>query len=96
MESFARALRELPGIIASNAGFDSADIVAQLRVAHHEGNPRTGLDMENSTIGDMKELKVLEAMKSKLSMLLYAHEAAEMVLRVDEIIRCAPRFLLLL
>merc|ERR1711916_70684 len=31
MESFARALRQLPSIIADNAGFDSSDLITKLR-----------------------------------------------------------------
>ncbi len=37
MESFARALRQLPAIIADNAGFDSSELVTQLRAAHSAG-----------------------------------------------------------
>lgn len=37
MESFARALRQLPSIIADNAGFDSSDLVTKLRAAHAAG-----------------------------------------------------------
>lgn len=91
VESFARALRALPGIIADNAGYDSADLVAKLRTAHHEKKTTAGLDMNKGTVGDMSELRVLEALKCKMSMVVYAHEAAEMILRVNEIIRCAPR-----
>ncbi|EPY85091.1 fibroblast growth factor receptor substrate 2 [Camelus ferus] len=43
MESYAKALRMLPTIIADNAGYDSADLVAQLRAAHSEGNTTAGL-----------------------------------------------------
>lgn len=32
MESFARALRALPTILAENAGYDASELVAQLRV----------------------------------------------------------------
>jgi T-complex protein 1 subunit beta len=37
IEAFGRALRQLPTIIADNAGFDSGELVAQLRAAHHLG-----------------------------------------------------------
>ena len=37
MESFANALTMLPTIIADNAGYDSADLVSQLRAEHSEG-----------------------------------------------------------
>uniref|UniRef100_A0A665TLJ9 T-complex protein 1 subunit beta n=1 Tax=Echeneis naucrates TaxID=173247 RepID=A0A665TLJ9_ECHNA len=43
MESFAKALRMLPTIIADNAGYDSADLVAQLRAAHQENKTTFGL-----------------------------------------------------
>uniref|UniRef100_A0A2P2HYN1 T-complex protein 1 subunit beta n=1 Tax=Hirondellea gigas TaxID=1518452 RepID=A0A2P2HYN1_9CRUS len=91
VESFARALLAIPAIIANNAGFDSAELVANLRTAHFNKNITFGLNMSNGTIGDMAKLKVVESLKCKMSMLVYAHEAAEMILRVDDIIRCAPR-----
>lgn len=50
-----------------------------------------GLDMNTGNVGCMKSLRVTESFKSKLQVLLSAHEAAEMILRVDDIIRCAPR-----
>merc|ERR1712100_491372 len=45
MEAFARALRQLPSIIADNAGFDSAELVTQLRAAHHAGDATAGIDV---------------------------------------------------
>ena len=35
MEGFARALRQMPATIADNGGLDSAELVTQLRAAHH-------------------------------------------------------------
>jgi chaperonin GroEL (HSP60 family) len=43
------------------------------------------------TIGDMQQLGIRESYKSKLQVLVSAAEAAEMILRVDDIIKCAPR-----
>ena len=43
MESFAHALRQLPTIIAENGGYDSAQLVSELRAAHKEGKKTTGL-----------------------------------------------------
>ncbi|CAD7675164.1 unnamed protein product [Nyctereutes procyonoides] len=87
MESYAKALRMLPTIIADNAGYDSADLVAQLRAAHSEGNTTAGLD----TIGDMAVLGITESFQVKRRVLLSAAEAAEVILRVDNIIKAAPR-----
>jgi len=47
--------------------------------------------MNNGDICDMAQLGITECLKVKESALLAASEAAEMILRVDEIIRCAPR-----
>jgi T-complex protein 1 subunit beta len=91
MEAFARALRQLPSIIADNGGFDSAELVTQLRAAHHSGQTTAGLDMTTGTIGDMDALGIREAFKSKKQVLFSAAEAAEMILRVDDIIKSAPR-----
>ena len=42
-------------------------------------------------VGDMAERGICEAFKVKQAVLLSSTEAAEMILRVDEIITCAPR-----
>lgn len=98
MEGFSRALRALTTIIADNAGFDSAELVAKLRAEHAahaaSGAPgacRVGIDIRAGAPGDMQALGVLEALKLKRQVLLSAAEAAEMVLRVDDIVKCAPR-----
>jgi len=95
MASFARALRQLPAIVADNGGYDSAELITQLTAAHaavpESEHCSLGLDMYNGTVGDMKELGVMESYKSKRQVLLSASEAAEMILRVDDIIKCAPR-----
>ncbi|KAG7497937.1 T-complex protein 1 subunit beta [Solea senegalensis] len=91
MESFAKALRMLPTIIADNAGYDSADLVAQLRAAHQENKTTSGLNMSEGTVGDMAEMGITESFQVKRQVLLSASEAAEMILRVDDIIKAAPR-----
>ncbi|XP_077121379.1 T-complex protein 1 subunit beta isoform X5 [Ranitomeya variabilis] len=91
IESFAKALQMLPTIIADNAGYDSADLVSQLRAAHSEGKATYGLDMRNGIIGDMEEVGITESFQVKRQVLLSAAEAAEVILRVDNIIKAAPR-----
>ena len=39
----------------------------------------------------MRDLGIFESFKVKLQVLLSATEAAEMILRVNDIIKCAPR-----
>jgi len=91
VEAFARALRMIPTIIADNGGYDSSELVSQLRSEHYKGNTTAGLDMNKGAVGDMVELGIVESFKAKLQILLSASEAAEMILRVDDIIRAAPR-----
>lgn len=45
MESFARALQQLPTVIADNGGFDSAQLVSELRAAHNSGGFTMGLGL---------------------------------------------------
>jgi len=90
-EAFARALRQIPIILADNAGYDSSDLVTRLRAAHYEGQSDAGLDMEEGTIGSMKKLGVTESYKLKRQVVLSASEAAEMIIRVDDILRATPR-----
>lgn len=91
IEAFGRALRALPTIICDNAGYDSAELVQNLVSEIYRGNKTAGLDMNEGKIADMAEFGITECLKVKESALLAASEAAEMILRVDEIIRCAPR-----
>jgi T-complex protein 1 subunit beta len=65
IESFARALRSIPKILADNGGYDSAELVSQLRAAQVQGAANAGLNMSNGTIGDMEQLGVTESYKSK-------------------------------
>lgn len=91
LEAYARALRKIPTILSDNGGYDSAELVSQLRAAHAGGQITAGLNMYQGTVGDMRELAVTESFRVKDQIVISATEAAEMIMRVDEIIRCAPR-----
>ena len=91
VEAFAIALRQLPTILADNAGLDSADLVAKLRAAHHDSHCDQGLDLDQGTLASMADLGVTESYKLKRQVIISASEAAEMILRVDDILRATPR-----
>jgi T-complex protein 1 subunit beta len=109
VSSFAIALRQLPTILADNAGYDSSDLVAKLRTAINDGMMTYGLDLmtPGGGIADMREIGVIESYKLKRAVVSSASEAAEvssltatigykanllqLLLRVDNIIRSAPR-----
>ncbi len=81
----------IPTLLYASNRYDSAELVSLLRHQHHTGNNTAGLNMTNGTVGDMMNMGITEPLKLKLQVLLSAAEAAEMILRVDEIIKCAPR-----
>ena len=91
IDAFSRALQAIPTIIADNAGLDSAELISQLRAEHHKENSTAGIDVITGSVGDMQQRGICEAFKVKQAIILSATEAAEMILRVDEIITCAPR-----
>lgn len=91
VEAFGRALRALPTILADNAGFDSSELVAKLRSAIYNGMTTSGLDLTNGKIADMRDLGIVESFKLKRAVVSSAAEAAEVLLRVDNILRAKPR-----
>lgn len=91
VEAYARALRQMPTIIADNAGYDSAELVQNLRSEIVNGNTTAGLNMFDAKVDKMDSLGITECFRVKEQALTSASEAAEMILRVDDIVRCAPR-----
>lgn len=91
MLAYATALRTLPAIIADNAGLDSNELVTQLQAEHFNGNMSSGIDVIKGEVADVRELGITESFKVKSSVVAYASEAAEMILRVDEVLRAVPR-----
>ncbi|KAF5390337.1 hypothetical protein D9757_002968 [Collybiopsis confluens] len=91
VESFARALRQIPIILSDNAGYDSGELVSALRAAHVGGDEDAGLDMIFGRIASMRDMGVTESYKLKRQVVLSASEASEMIIRVDDILRAAPR-----
>lgn len=79
VESFARALQQLPTIICDNAGLDSAEIISKLRAEHANGNHQYGVDIETGKVADVTAKGILESYNVKLCMLTSAAEAAEQV-----------------
>lgn len=62
MESFAKALDQIPTIIADNAGYDSAYLLSALKAAHalQEG-ASYGLNMDAGAVGCMDDLGITES-----------------------------------
>ena len=79
VDSFAAALRQLPTILADNAGLDSSDLVARLREAIYKGQTSSGLDLltPGGGVADMRDIGVIESFKLKRAVVSSASEAAE-------------------
>jgi T-complex protein 1 subunit beta len=58
IEAFARALRQLPHIIADNGGYDSAELVQNLKVEIEKGNTTMGLNLFDGRVDCMKTLGI--------------------------------------
>ena len=83
--AFAEALEIVPKTLAENAGLDSIDSLVDLRAAH-ETSAVMGLDVFTGEVADMKEAGVIEPKRVKKQAIQSASEAAEMILRIDDVI----------
>jgi len=83
--AFAESLEVVPKTLAENAGLDSIDSLVDLR-ASHEKSPYMGLDVLNGGVADMKAAGVIEPQRVKKQAIQSASEAAEMILRIDDVI----------
>ena len=84
--AFADAMEVIPRALAENAGLDPIDKIAMLRSEHEKGAHTTGLDVFSGKVVDMLKAGVVEPLKIKLQAVQSATEAAEMILRIDDLI----------
>ncbi|KAI6242946.1 hypothetical protein M3Y99_00204300 [Aphelenchoides fujianensis] len=75
----------------SGVPLGSAELVSKLRAEHANGKHEFGIDIDSGDVTDVVARGILESYNVKLCMLTSAAEAAEQILRVDDIIKCAPR-----
>jgi thermosome len=92
VNSFADAIESLPKTLAENAGLDPIDVIVNLRKAHTEGHVFHGIDYTKGKVGDMKVARVVEAAIVNRQIVMSAAEAAQMILKIDDVIssRGAP------
>jgi len=87
VSAFARAFECIPRYLAINAGFDSLDIVTELRYNHAQGKKWTGVDIENEGVQDTMKNFVWEPASNKLNAINAASEAACLILSIDETVK---------
>ncbi len=86
VEAFADSLELVPRVLAENAGLDSIDTLVDLRAAHEDGNVKAGLNVFSSDVEDTFEAGVVEPAHAKEQAVTSASEAANLVLKIDDII----------
>ena len=82
VKSFADALEVIPRTLAENTGLDPIDIMAELRKA----GKGFGVDPINRKVANFAKLAVVEPASVKRQAISSAAEAAQMILRIDDVI----------
>ncbi|MDB2263599.1 thermosome subunit beta [Halorubrum ezzemoulense] len=86
VEAFADSLELIPRVLAENAGLDAIDLLVDLRAAHEAGDQHAGLDVFAGEVVDTAEAGVVETAHAKEQAIASAAEAANLVLKIDDII----------
>jgi archaeal chaperonin len=90
IESFADSLEIIPRTLAENSGFNTIDIMVDLRAAHEKKDGMNmGVDALGAGIKDMEKLGIIEPLRVKEQAIKSATEAACMILRIDDVIASA-------
>lgn len=90
INAFAETLEIIPRTLAESAGMDSIDTLVKLR-AEHEKNKNIGVCVMKRKTADMWKEGVIEPLKTKTQALKSASEAAELILRIDDIIASSKK-----
>jgi chaperonin GroEL (HSP60 family) len=92
IQKFADAVEVVPKTLSESAGMDAIDTLVSLRTKHKGKDGYVyGVDIFRNTIGDMNRLGVFEPMSVKHQAITSASEAAEIILRIDDMISSRSR-----
>jgi chaperonin GroEL (HSP60 family) len=87
VEAYAEAVEAIPLTLAENAGLDPIDVMVALRAEHEKaGGKHFGIEVTTGKIKNMLDLKVLEPLRVKQQVIKSATEAANMILKIDDLI----------
>ena len=87
IEAFAEAVEAVPLTLAENAGLDPIDVMVALRAKHEEADSKYfGIEVTTGKIKNMCDLVVLEPLRVKQQVIKSATEAANMILKIDDLI----------
>jgi thermosome len=86
VRSFGEAMEIVPLTLGENAGLDPVDLLLELRTRHEKGEKWAGVEVLKGKIIDMRDVEVYEPLAVKKQTIKSAAEAANMILRVDDVI----------
>ena len=86
INAFAESIEIIPRTLAESTGRDPIDLVVDLRTQHERGKKSHGINVMKGQNEDMKGLGVIEPLRLKTQAINSASEAAEMILRIDDVI----------
>jgi len=87
VEAYAEAVEAIPLTLAENAGLDPIDIMVALRAEHEKPDHEYfGIEVTTGKIKNMLDLLVLEPLRVKQQVIKSATEAANMILKIDDLI----------
>ncbi len=86
IEAFANAIEIVPKTLSENAGLDPIDMMLEIRSQHKKGNIHSGINVIVGKVDDMFKNKVLEPLRVSLQEIEASTEAANMILRIDDVI----------
>lgn len=84
--AFADAIESIPQTLANTAGMDPIDTILELRTEHDRGNQYSGIDVKSRRIGNLAEQRVFDPLRVRQRAFSNATEAANALLRVDDVI----------
>jgi len=86
VQAFADALEIIPLSLAENAGMDPIDTLTEIRSKHQAKLKWFGVDPIRGKVADLAKLEVYEPLAVKVQALKSASEAADMILKIDDVI----------
>jgi thermosome len=92
VKQFAESLEVVPRTLAENAGLDQLDIMVELRAKHVKPKDYVyGIDVYTGNIQDMTKMNVWEPSAVKRQAIKSASEAAQMILKIDDVIASSTK-----
>ena len=85
IQSYSNAIELLPISLGLNAGFNNIDLIVAIRNSQPSSDQYIHLDYSNRKLSNRNNLQIIESAFMKRQLLITATEAANSVLRIDDI-----------